>query len=508
LENNKARFRFAPSPTGGLHIGTARTALFNWLAARSMGGDLILRIEDTDFKRSSKEFEQSIIGDLEWLGLDWDEFYRQSDRINLYKSEAMRLLNEGKAYMCFCSPERLEALKEKLISEGKPLGYDNKCRNLTKEEIQDNLKNNIEYTIRFKVEPQEIIFNDLIRGEIKFSSEVISDFVLIKSDGTPSYNFAVVVDDNDMKITHILRGEDHITNTARQIMLFNSLGYKIPKFAHLSMILGKDGSKLSKRHGSTTITQFKEEGYLNEAIANYLSLLSWAPKDGKEMFYLKDVVSKFKISDISKNPAIFDIDKLNWLNGNYIRNKTNEELLKLTLPFFIKENIINNDEINDQIKINKIMKCVDAFKEKVKTLAEIAIYSKEFFTEYVEDYEEEAINMLKLNTSLTVLNEFIKLLAQEIKTKDNKSYLNENLKNKELLYDEITEERAKEIINQTGQNLKEHNIKGKFLYMPIRASLTGKVHGPELPKIISIFGKDACLKRINKSISYINNLIK
>lgn len=498
MEKNKPRFRFAPSPTGGLHIGTARTALFNWVSSRSMGGDLILRIEDTDLKRSTKEYEESIINDLKWLGLDWDEFYRQSDRLNLYKTEAERLLKEGKAYMCFCSSERIEALKDKLISEGKPSGYDNKCRNLSEDEIINNLKKGVEYTIRFKVNPEEIKFNDLIRGEIKFSSEVISDFVLIKSDGTPSYNFAVVVDDNDMGVTHVLRGEDHITNTARQIMLFESLGYKIPYFAHLSMILGKDGAKLSKRHGSTTITQFKEEGYLNEAMANYLSLLSWAPRDGEEIFYLNDILDKFKISDISKNPAIFDIDKLNWLNGNYIRKKTNEELMELVLPFLIKENTIKDSDINEQAKRNKIIKCVDAFKDKIKTLAEFPVYAKDFFSDKIPYYEEDAINILKSDTSIKVINMFANKLIQKsgsVKTirdnSDNSSVLNEDL--------------AKEIINETGYSLQAENIKGKLLYMPIRASLTGKVHGPDLPKVISILGKEECLKRINQTISFLSN---
>ncbi|MCL4384748.1 MAG: glutamate--tRNA ligase [Actinobacteria bacterium] len=498
MEQNKPRFRFAPSPTGGLHIGTARTALFNWLSARSMGGDLILRIEDTDLKRSTKEYEESIINDLKWLGLNWDEFYRQSERLNLYKSEAERLLKEGKAYMCFCSSERLEALKDKLISEGKPLGYDNKCRNLSEDEINDNLGKGIEYTIRFKVNPKEIKFNDLIRGEIKFSSEVISDFVLIKSDGTPSYNFAVVVDDNDMRITHVLRGEDHITNTARQIMLFESLGYKIPYFAHLSMILGKDGAKLSKRHGSTTITQFKEEGYLNEAIANYLSLLSWAPRDGEEIFYLNDILNKFKISDISKNPAIFDVDKLNWLNGNYIRKKANEELVELVLPFLIKENIIKSIDINEQASRNKIIKCVDAFKDKIKTLAEFPVYAKDFFSDKISYYDEDAINILKSDTSIKVINMFANKLTQ---ISDSIKTIKDNTDNSNIL----TEDLAKEIINEVGSSLQAENIKGKLLYMPIRASLTGKVHGPDLPKVISILGKEECLKRINQTISFLNN---
>lgn len=492
METKKPRFRFAPSPTGGVHIGTARTALFNWISARSMEGDLILRIEDTDLKRSTREFEESIIADLKWLGLDWDEFYRQSDRINFYKAEAEKLLKEKKAYMCFCTSERLESLKEKLISKGKPIGYDNKCRDLSEDEIKKNLANGMEYTIRYKVNPGEIRFNDLIRGEIKFSSEVISDFVLIKSDRTPSYNFAVVVDDNDMGITHVLRGEDHITNTARQIMLFESLGYEIPCFSHLSMILGKDGAKLSKRHGATTLTQYKEEGYLKEAMANYLSLLSWAPRDNEEIFLLNEIFDKFKISDITKNPAIFDLDKLNWLNGNYIRKKTNEELYDLLIPFMIKEKVVKANDINVKKVKNKIFKCVEAFKEKIKTLKEFALEARDLFTAKISDYEDEALGILKLDTSKKVIDIFLGML-EKLASADG------------LIKDEdsLTEEEAKTIINETGAFLKNEDIKGKLLYMPIRASLTGKVHGPELPKIISILGSKECIERISQSSSFL-----
>jgi len=494
LEIKKPRFRFAPSPTGGLHIGTARTALFNWVSARSMGGDLILRIEDTDLKRSTKEFEESIIKDLKWLGLDWDEFYRQSDRIDFYKKEAKRLLKEGKAYMCFCSSERLESLKENLIFEGKPIGYDNKCRNLPEDEIKRNLADGVEYTIRYKVNPEEIRFNDLIRGEIKFSSEVINDFVLIKSDGTPSYNFAVVVDDNDMRITHVLRGEDHITNTARQIMLFESLGYEIPYFSHLSMILGKDGAKLSKRHGATTITQYDEDGFLKEAMANYLSLLSWAPRDNEEIFLLNEIFDKFKISDITKNPAIFDIDKLSWLNGNYIRKKTNEELFDLLMPFIIKEKVVEASDVNDQKIKSKILKCVEAFKEKIKTLKEFVAEARDLLTGKISCYEDEALEILRLDTSNKVINVFLNMLEKLACT-------TADAEDEDLL----DEEKAKMIINETGAVLKNENIKGKLLYMPIRASLTGKVHGPDLPKIISILGKEECIERISQTSAFLKD---
>ena len=489
MEVKRPRFRFAPSPTGGLHIGTARTALFNWISARSMKGDLVLRIEDTDMKRSTKEFEESIISDLKWLGLDWDEFYRQSDRLEFYISEAERLIKEGKAYMCFCTSDRLESLKEKLISEGKPIGYDNKCRELTEDEISKNLANGMEYTIRYKVNPEEIRFNDLIRGEIKFSSEVINDFVLIKSDRTPSYNFAVVVDDSNMGITHVLRGEDHITNTARQILLFESLGYDIPSFSHLSMILGKDGAKLSKRHGATTLTQYKEDGYLKEAMANYLSLLSWAPRDNEEIFALNEILDKFKISDITKNPAIFDLDKLNWLNGNYIRKKTNEELYDLLIPFMIKENVVTLNEIDDKKIKNKIFKCVEAFREKIKTLVEFVSQVSDLFSDKIPVYEDEALEILNLDSSQRVINVFRDMIGKWARESEDE--------------DLFTEEKAKTIINETGSTLINESIKGKLLYMPIRASLTGKVHGPDLPKIVSILGSRECNQRIDQTLSFL-----
>ena len=487
------KFRFAPSPSGGLHIGTARTALFNWLAARGMNGRLILRIEDTDIKRSDRRYEASIIDDLKWLGISWDEFYRQSERIEIYQKYANRLLNEGKAYMCFCSPERLENLREKLQSEGKMSMYDNKCRNLTEEEIEKNLREGKKFTIRFKVEERKIAFNDLIRGYIEFSSEVIGDFIIIKSNGMPSYNFAVVIDDSEMEITHVLRGEDHITNTARQILLFESIGYKIPFFAHLSMILGKDGSKLSKRHGATTIGQFKEMGYLSEAVSNYLSILSWSPKDEEEIFRLADIVSKFRISDISKSPAIFDLGKLNWMNGIYIRKKTIEELTGLCIPFLIKKKVVEKNELKNKKVILKIRKCVDTFKNKLKVISEFPDYVKNLFKDKVESYSDEAVEILKLETSLRVLKFFLKELEFKLKSCSNEEEI------------DLNEEESRKIINIVGEELRKYKIKGRFLYMPIRASLTGKTHGPELPKIISILGPKSCMQRVNQTLEYLKN---
>ncbi len=489
-----ARFRFAPSPTGGLHIGTARTALFNWLAARSMGGKLILRIEDTDIKRSDRNYEKSIIKDLKWLGLDWDEFYRQSERTEIYKKLADELLNKTKAYRCFCSQERLESLKRKQYSEGRMSKYDNRCRNLTGTDIEKNLKQGKKYVIRFKVEDdREITFNDLIREKISFNSKVIGDFIIIKSDGTPSYNFAVVADDGEMKITHVLRGEDHITNTARQILLFDSLGFKTPFFAHLSMIMGEDGSKLSKRHGSTTISQFREQGYIAEAVANYLSALSWAPGEDNEIFGINEILSKFKITGISKSPAVFDINKLKWLNGIYIRRKSAEELAKICIPYLIKEGIVNKKDLEDKKIVEKTVRSAAAFQDNLKTLSDLPLYAGGFFKEKITGYSGDAEDILKLETSKTVLRSFLDELECELNSFDNSKDMDFN------------EKRSRELIDKTGKNLKDSNIKGKYLYMPMRVSITGKTHGPELWKVILMLGLKNCIQRVKQTLEYIKN---
>jgi len=489
-----AVFRFAPSPTGGLHIGTARTALFNWVAARSMEGKLILRIEDTDIKRSSRVYEESIMVDLKWIGLDWDEFYRQSERIKIYQEYAYKLLNQSKAYRCFCTPERLEKLKASQYAAGKMSKYDNRCRNLSSAEIEKNLNEGKQFVIRFKVEGgREITFNDLIRGEINFKSDVIGDFIIIKSDGTPSYNFAVVVDDSDMKITHVLRGEDHLTNTARQILLFESLGFKLPFFAHLSMILGEDGTKLSKRHGATTISQFRDKGYLAEAVANYLSILSWSPGDGEEIFNIRDILGKFKIQDISKSPAIFDLNKLNWINGIYIRKKTAGELARLCIPYLIKEKVINKKDLEHKKVIDKILKGVKAFQDNLKVLSDFPFYIKYFLSDKIANYTKEAMEILKWDTSRIVLQHFLKELEGRVKTFDNNLDI------------DLNEEKAKELINTVGKELKKLKIKGKYLYMPIRASITGKTHGPELPEVISILGLKNCIQRTKQTLEYMKS---
>jgi len=490
----KPRLRFAPSPTGGLHIGTARTALFNMLASKSMGGELILRIEDTDITRSDQKYEKSIIDDLKWLGIEWDEFYRQKDRLDIYLKSAEDLLKSGKAYRCFCTPERLEKLKADQYAKGQDSVYDSHCRDLDDGDIEEKIKSGESYAIRFIVEKgRKIEFNDLIRARISFKSDLIGDFIIIKSDGTPSYNFAVVIDDSDMKISHIIRGEDHISNTARQILLYESLGAAPPLFAHLSMIMGSDGSKLSKRHGSATIGQFKEAGYLQETMANYLSLLSWAPRDGEEVFKIGDIGSLFKIEDISKSPAVFDMDKLNWLNGKHIRETNTEKLKTLLLPYLKEEKILSDSNCNDPVFEKKLLRSIEVFRDKLKVLKDFPALVKGLFASEAAAYSSESRQALKEETSERVISVFLEMLSNSelIIGEDKDTAIEED------------EKIAGELIKSAANKLKAEGIKGKYLYMPIRAALTGEPHGPEIPKIISILGKNNCIQRLKQTLEYL-----
>ncbi len=345
---SNVRVRFAPSPTGTLHVGSARTALYNFLFARHLDGTMVLRIEDTDLKRSRREHEESIVRDLHWLGLRADEGpdiggaygpYRQSERTGLYEAGVERLLESGAAYRCFCSQERLEALKEEQLSRGQMPKYDRLCLHLPPETVAARLAAGEEATVRFSVPAGDVSFVDLIHGPITFSSDVIGDFIVKRSDGGFAYNYAVVIDDAGMKITHVVRGEDHITNTARQLMLYDALGEPAPIYAHHSLIHGPDGGKLSKRHGATSIGEFRDMGYLSTAVVNYLALLSWHPGDEREKFLLSELVEAFDMSRVSKSPAIFDPDKLNWLNGIYMRELPPAELAELVRPYLHEEGL-------------------------------------------------------------------------------------------------------------------------------------------------------------------------
>jgi glutamyl-tRNA synthetase len=372
------RVRFAPSPTGNLHIGSARTALFNWIFARSLKGTYILRVEDTDSERSKSEYEQNILDGLEWLGLNMDEGpglggdfgpYRQSERMaqGIYLEYAQKLLSQGSAYPCFCTDEEIEAERAQARSANENYLYSRKCLNLTAEQIAQKKEQGIPNSIKFKMPDTELEYTDLIRDKIHFDLSLFSDFVIIKSDKSPSYNFAVVVDDMLMKITHVVRGEDHISNTPKQICIYNAFNVEPPQFAHLPMILGPDRSKMSKRHGATSITEYQEMGFLSETLFNYLVLLGWGPQNDQEIMLQSEIVNQFSLERITKSGAIFDINKLKWMNGQYTRMLEKDELTKIAITYISAENKAKL-EIFDLKSQSEI---VYSFKEKLEVLSDI-----------------------------------------------------------------------------------------------------------------------------------------
>ena len=341
------RVRFAPSPTGQLHVGNARTALFNWLLARGGGGTFVLRIEDTDAERSTPESERAIVEDLEWLGLQWDEGvgtsgdhgpYRQSERTHIYRAHAVELLSLKHAYHCFCLPEDLERERYHALREGRPPKYSGKCRDVSREDARRRIEGGETAVIRLRVpDNRDIVFPDLVRGDVRFSTEVIGDFVLLRSDGSPAYNYAVVIDDALMAITHVIRGEDHISNTPRQILLYEAFGWRPPTFAHVSLVLGPDHGVLSKRHGATSVKEFRDRGYLPEALANYLALLGWSPGEDQELLPLEELARRFRLEDVGHSAGVFDVEKLAWVNRHYLKLAAPERLARLSLAYLERE---------------------------------------------------------------------------------------------------------------------------------------------------------------------------
>ncbi|AEM72875.1 glutamate--tRNA ligase [Caldicellulosiruptor acetigenus] len=476
----EVRTRFAPSPTGHLHIGGARTALFNYLFAKRYGGKFILRIEDTDLERSSIESEKVIIESLRWLGIEWDEGvevggphgpYRSTERVDIYKKYVDVLFEKGYAYYCYCTEEDLESQRQELLSKGQMPRYLGKCRNLTEEQKRRFEQEGRKPTVRFKVpEGVKIVVHDLVRGDVEFMSDDIGDFVIVKSDGIPTYNFAVVIDDHLMKISHVIRGEEHLSNTPRQILIYNALGFELPQFAHVSLILGKDRTKMSKRHGSTWVEQYKEQGYLKEGLINFLALLGWSPPEDKEIFDMEYLIKNFSLERVSKNPAIFDIDKLNYINSQHIKLKSLDELTKMCIPYFVDAGYIKEDEA--QSKFEWLKKIVKSVYEGLDYLSQIKDRVDIFFNNEVKIEEDEAKEVLKWEHVKDLINVFENKITQ----------LND-------LSPEAIKLLFKEIQKETG-------YKGKNLFMPIRVVLTGKTHGPELVEIIEIVGKENILKRL------------
>lgn len=462
----EVRVRFAPSPTGNLHVGGARTALFNYLFARSKGGKFVLRIEDTDLERSTKQSEEALLQDLSWLGLHWDEGpgvggdygpYRQSERNSLYKQYAEKLLESGHVYQCFCSNEELEKMKEIAKLKQLPPVYTGKWASATAEEVQEELERGTPYTYRFRV-PKEgsLKIDDLIRGEVRWNLDTLGDFVIMRSNGQPVYNFCVTVDDATMAISHVIRAEEHLPNTLRQALLYKALGFAMPSFAHVSLILAPDRSKLSKRHGATSVGQFKEMGFLPQAMVNYLALLGWGDGTENEFFTLKHLVEKFSIDRVNKGGAIFDSTKLRWMNGQHLRSLPSEELTKL---------------IGERWKNTGILTQLDGpFVEEAVALLKDGI-------DLITDSDKALSNLLSYPLYATLTSPEGKPVLED-KLSEVSSSLLAAYDTGELL--QALEEGPagwQKWVKSFGKSLKR---KGKSLFMPLRVLLTGKLHGPDL----------------------------
>jgi glutamyl-tRNA synthetase len=476
---SNVRVRFAPAPTGLLHIGNARTALFNFLFAKRHQGTFVLRIEDTDLERSTDTSIDRIMEDLKWLGIFWDEGpdrdrpdgpYRQTQRLSFYREYADRLFQEGKSYKCFCSEERLEKLRKEQLSKGRMPRYDGRCRSLSVEEIAKMESSGLQPVLRFRIGTGPILFEDLIHEKMNFDSAGIGDFIIVRSGGMAAYNFACVIDDHLMHITHVIRGEDHLSNTPRQILLYQALSWQPPTFAHHPLILGPDRSPLSKRHGATAVSQYREEGFLPEALQNYLVLLGWTPPSGKETLPLERMVEEFSIQDISRSAPIYNRKKLEWLNSYYIREKEEAQLSEILIPYLQKSGI-QVDQIDHQW-LNQIL---GVLKENLVVLSQVEEYLGIFFDEKFF-FEDGAKTILQDPGNRETLHSVLNLLedSSEIMTDEQTSLLSQ-------------------LAKKTGR-------KGKDLYAPLRAAVTGKTKGPELVKTLPLLGKERMIRRLKMAL--------
>jgi glutamyl-tRNA synthetase len=469
------RVRFPPSPTGHLHIGGVRTALFNWLYARHSGGVFVLRIEDTDRTRSTEESIQVILEGLSWLGLDWDEGpYRQTERLDVYQAHAYRLLAEGRAYHCYCSPQELQERREEALRRGENPRYDRRCRDLPQPPPGR------QPAIRIKAPlAGQTTFVDLIHGELTFENSELDDLIILRSDGTPTYNFAVVVDDVTMRITHVIRGDDHIPNTPRQIMIYHALDYPLPQFGHVSMILGSDKGRLSKRHGATSVLAYRELGYLPEAILNYLARLGWAHGD-QEIFSKEELVEQFSLSELNKAAAIFNPDKLLWLNAHYLRTLPSERLIDELLPHLTREGIVKSP---DEVDRAYLARAIDSVRERSKTLVEMAKWLRFYFTDHII-YEDKAAAKFLTAATAPLLSQLVEGL-ERLPTFDEAS------------------------IEQVFQRLMAaEGVALGALAQPARVALTGGTVSPGIHEVMAILGRERVLSRLRKALEGISGRTK
>lgn len=461
------RVRFAPSPTGYLHVGGARTALFNWLWARREGGVFVLRIEDTDVTRSERRFVEGILKALSWLGLDWDELYYQSGRLDVYRAYAERLLREGKAYRCFCTPDEIAQRLKGL----RGVEYDGRCRDLSPDQVEKYLAEGRKPAVRFIVpeEKKHTAYLDFLRGEIEFKRLTTGDFVIMKSDGTPAYNFACVVDDYEMGITHVLRAEDHISNTPKQIWLYEALGWEPPEFGHLSMILGPDKRKLSKRHGATSVEELRDHGFLPQAVVNYLALLGWSHPEGKEILSLEELVEAFSLERVTLSPQIFDFERLRWFNRKHLARLPSGELLQAAEPFL---KWLGEEALADREKLTKALGLV---VPSVSTLSELVGHPDLIALFRRPTLSNEVLNELSQGKKLEVLEKIVARLPSR-----------------------LTRDDLRPLVRKVAAEL---GLKPRDVFHPLRLALTGRDKGPELAAVCEILGTEEVLARLSQALA-------
>jgi glutamyl-tRNA synthetase/nondiscriminating glutamyl-tRNA synthetase len=470
------RVRFAPSPTGQLHVGNARTALFNWLLARGSNGTFILRIEDTDAERSTRESESAIVRDLRWLGLDWDEGpdvggaygpYRQSERLHLYGSYAKELLAAGSAYHCFCTTAQLDLDRQAALAEGRPTRYAGTCRRITREQADARIASGERPAIRFRVpEERDVVFTDAVRGDVRFQTDVIGDPVIVRADGTPAYNFAVVVDDALMQVTHVVRGEDHISNTPRQILLYEALGFAAPSFAHLSLVMGPDHSPLSKRHGATSVAEFRAKGYLPEALVNYLALIGWSPGGNDELLPIDELARRFKLDTVGHSAGVFDEEKLAWANRHYLKIADQARLAELSLPYFIEGGVSMSPDGRGLEFLASTMPMASSSVDRLSQVPQRVSFLFDYDAAHALR-DPQLLAEMRADGARAVVG----ALAEELAAAPR-----------------LDREKFREVANRVKARTSQ---KGKALFHPIRVVLTGRAEGPELDLAVPAIDRGA-----------------
>lgn len=485
----QTRTRFAPSPTGHLHIGSARSALFSYLLARRDNGSFIIRIEDTDQTRNVENAEEKLLKSLKWLGLDWDESvdiggkfgpYRSMDRLHIYNEYVEQLIKQGDAYYCYCTPEELEKEREEYYKKGETPKYSGKCRHLTQQEKAEYENQDRKPSVRFRVPEDKIIkINDMVRGEVEFDSNGIGDFVIVRPDGIPTYNFAVTIDDHLMEITHVVRGEEHLSNTPRQVVIYNALKWDTPEFGHVSLILNPNHQKMSKRDESIIqfVEQYGELGFLPEAIVNFVALLGWSPVGEEEIFSKEELISQFSLERVSKSPAVFDVQKLYWMNNQYIKSAPLDRIVNMCIPHLVNAGYVSK-ELNEDEK-RWVEQLVELYQDRLNFTQEIIQHSQIFFEDNIS-YGDEEKEVLTGEHIPIVMNSFIDQLG---KLED---YTPENI--------QIA---LKNVQKETG-------YKGKQLFMPMRVVSTGSIHGPDLPKTLFLLGKEKVIKRTQSLLTNVS----